>query len=116
MAGSSIVRDKLKTQSKNKWEEEYLKNNPPTITIDTVPDPYRVTRHDMIQQTETSQRRKKSGGKQTNESNKSGYKYWETHPKTKKYSSTRAEEFRLLEHSVFNFILVMSSKSDPYLN
>jgi len=37
MAGSSIVRNKLKTQSKNKWEEEYLKNNPPTITIDTVP-------------------------------------------------------------------------------
>ena len=74
---------KLKTQAKNKWEEEYLKKNPPTITIDTVPDPNRVTRHDMIQQTETSQRSKNSGGKQTNKSNRSGYKYWDTHPKTK---------------------------------
>ncbi len=74
---------KLKIQSKKKWQEEYTENNPPTITIDTVPDPNRVTRHDMIKQTETSRRTKNSDGRQTNKSNKSGYKYWETHPKTK---------------------------------
>lgn len=44
---------KLRDQAKSKWEEDYLKNNPPTITIDTAPDPNRVTRHDVIEQSES---------------------------------------------------------------
>jgi tetratricopeptide (TPR) repeat protein len=73
----------LKTQSKKKWEEEYLRNNPPTITIDTAPNANRVSRHDLIQQTESHQKTQYGGGKQTNKSNNSGYKYWSGHPKTK---------------------------------
>lgn len=46
---------KLKKQAKAKWEEEYLKANPPTITIDTAPDPNRVTRHDLVRQPEARQ-------------------------------------------------------------
>ncbi|MGI9569120.1 MAG: hypothetical protein ACR2PH_05135 [Desulfobulbia bacterium] len=41
---------KLKNQAKVKWNEEALKANPPTITIDTAPDPNRVTRHDLVKQ------------------------------------------------------------------
>ena len=46
---------KLKNQAKVKWDEEYLKNNPPTITIDTAPDPNRVTRHDLNRQSKARQ-------------------------------------------------------------
>jgi len=46
---------KLKRQAKVKWDEEYLKANPPTITIDTDPDPNRVTRHDLVRQSGTGQ-------------------------------------------------------------
>jgi hypothetical protein len=42
----------LKKLAKVKWDEEYLKANPPTITIDTAPDPNRVTRHDLVRQSE----------------------------------------------------------------
>ena len=41
---------KLKKQAKVKWDEEYLKANPPTVTIDTAPDPNRVSRHDLVKQ------------------------------------------------------------------
>ena len=53
----------LKKQAKMKWNEEYLKANPPTITIDTAPDSNRVTRHDLVRQSEA--RRPKSSNKQT---------------------------------------------------
>jgi tetratricopeptide (TPR) repeat protein len=43
---------KLKKQARQKWEEDYLKNNPPNITLDSAPDPYRQTRHDVIRQTQ----------------------------------------------------------------
>lgn len=46
---------KLKNQAKAKWDEEYLKDNPPTITIDTAPDPNRVTRHDLNRQSKARQ-------------------------------------------------------------
>lgn len=46
---------KLKKQAKVKWDEEYLKANPPTVTIDTAPDPNRVTRHDFIRKSEARQ-------------------------------------------------------------
>lgn len=75
--------NQLKTQSKKKWEEEYLKNNPPTITIHTTPGSNRVSRHDLIKQSESSQKTQSSSGNQTNKSNNSGYKYWGSHPKTK---------------------------------
>ncbi|MFC1831145.1 hypothetical protein ACFL0S_03895 [Thermodesulfobacteriota bacterium] len=54
---------KLKKQAKVKWDEEYLKANPPTITIDTAPDPNRVTRQDFIRQSEA--RQSTSSNKQT---------------------------------------------------
>lgn len=40
----------LKNQAKKMWDEEYKKKNPPTIIMDSEPDPSRVTRHDLIQQ------------------------------------------------------------------
>lgn len=46
---------KLKNQAKVKWNEEALKANPPTITIDTAPDPNRVTRHDLVKQQKARQ-------------------------------------------------------------
>ena len=46
---------KLKNQAKVKWDEEYIKANPPTITIDTAPDPNRVTRHDLVRQSKARQ-------------------------------------------------------------
>ena len=75
--------NQLQTKSRKKWEEEYLKNNPPTITIDTAPDTNRVSRHDLIKLNQQSQKTQYNTGNQTNKSNKSGYKYWSSHPKTK---------------------------------
>lgn len=46
---------KLKKQAKVQWYEEYLKANPPTITIDNDPDPNRVTRHDLVRQSAAGQ-------------------------------------------------------------
>lgn len=74
---------KLQLQAKKKWEEEFLKNNPPTITIDTVPDPNRKTRHDVMNQkskgTGSYSSRKKSSGK----SSKPISEHWGKHPATK---------------------------------
>ena len=74
---------KLKTQAKTKWDEEYLKNNPPTITIDTAPDPDRVTRQDLINKTKTSQGAINSSKAQTSNSSKPVSKHWGKHPATK---------------------------------
>lgn len=46
---------KLKKQAKVKWDENYLKAHPPTITIDTDPDPNRVSRHDLVRQSGAGQ-------------------------------------------------------------
>jgi tetratricopeptide (TPR) repeat protein len=43
--------NKLKSQARKAWEEDYLKKNPPLITLDSAPDPNRKTRHDVIRQT-----------------------------------------------------------------
>lgn len=71
---------KLQSQAKKKWEEDYLKNNPPTITLDGVSDPHRVTRHDLIN-------RQKSGINQTKKKSSSAGKpiseHWGKHPATK---------------------------------
>lgn len=75
--------NELKTLSKKKWEEEFSKNHPPTITIDTVPAPNRITRHELSKQSQMKHGNHYSGGKQINKPNQSGYKYWGTHPKTK---------------------------------
>ncbi|MBT8355859.1 MAG: hypothetical protein KJO60_15125 [Desulfofustis sp.] len=50
----------LKKQARQKWEEDYWKNNPPQITIDSAPDPNRKTRHDLIRQTESKSYNKSS--------------------------------------------------------
>lgn len=42
----------LKKQAKLKWEENYLRKNPPQITLDSAPDPHRQTRHDVIRRTQ----------------------------------------------------------------
>jgi tetratricopeptide (TPR) repeat protein len=71
---------KLQLQAKKKWEEEYLKNNPPTIELDSVPDPHRVTRHDLLNQQNKGSNQKKtkssSPGKPISE-------HWGKHPATK---------------------------------
>ena len=41
---------KLKEQSRQKYQEEYQAANPPTIIMDSAPDPNRVTRHDLLRQ------------------------------------------------------------------
>lgn len=74
---------KLKKESKKRWEEEYLKNNPPNITIVTEPDPNRVTRHNLIKQQQAGKGVQQSGGKRPGKSSESTYKYWGSHPKTK---------------------------------
>lgn len=72
---------RLNAQSKKKWNEEYLRTNPPKISIDSAPDPNRITRHDLIKQTETRQKSHYSREKQPQESTKPVYKYWHSHPK-----------------------------------
>jgi tetratricopeptide (TPR) repeat protein len=84
---------KLKMQSKNKWDEEYLENNPPTITLDTVPDPNRLTRHGLIKQAETRQGAQNSSKTQSGQSAKPVYKYWGTHPKTKNIPEPKQRNF-----------------------
>lgn len=73
----------LKERSKRKWEEQELINNPPTITLDAVPDPNRVTRHDLIKQAETGRGSQKGSRTQSGQSAKPVYKYWGRHPATK---------------------------------
>lgn len=58
--------NKLKRQAQEKWEEEQLRQNPPTITIDSDPDPNRVSRHDLIRKSQTGQHT--SGNKQNHKS------------------------------------------------
>ena len=43
---------KLKKQARQEWEEDYLRNNPPQIILDSAPDPNRQTRHDVIRRTQ----------------------------------------------------------------
>lgn len=49
---ASVTRDKAKA----KYEEEYLAAHPPTIIMDTVIDPNRITRHDLIRKQNASRR------------------------------------------------------------
>ena len=49
---ASITRDKAKA----KYDEEYLAAHPPTIILDSVVDPNRVTRHDLIRKQNASRR------------------------------------------------------------
>lgn len=72
---------RLKTQAKQKWEEEYLKNNPPTISIDSRPDPNRVSRHDLIRQGEAE--KTYNGGRKGDQSSKPISEHWGKHPATK---------------------------------
>ena len=74
---------KLQVKARKKWEEEYLKNNPPTITIDTVPDPARKSRHDMINQKSEGQGTYRRSNNSSTESSKPISEHWGNHPATK---------------------------------
>ncbi len=71
---------KLRSLAKKKWEEDYLKNNPPTITLDSVPDPHRITRHDLIDQRKNGTQNKKQ---QPEISTEPISTHWGKHPATK---------------------------------
>lgn len=72
---------RLKTQAKQKWQEEYLKNNPPIITIDTPPDANRVSRHDLIRQGELE--KSHNSGSREGQSAKPISEHWGKHPATR---------------------------------
>lgn len=46
----------LKIKAKKMWDDVYSKENPPTIIMDSEPDSHRVTRHDLIRQSEQNYR------------------------------------------------------------
>jgi hypothetical protein len=83
----------LKQKSKKKWDEQVLTDNPPTITLDTVPDPNRVTRHDLINQAEAARGSQKGRRAQSGQSPKPMYKYWGKHPATKHIPEPRQKNF-----------------------
>jgi len=74
---------KLQLQAKKKWEEEFLKNNPPTITLDTAPDPNRKTRNDLMNQKSRGNGSYRSSRKSSGKSSKPISEHWGNHPATK---------------------------------